>query len=514
LRKTRAIIIYLTCLLVFAVGGCATLKPPPPQPEVLSLTPAKAGVLAEVSTKISTIHGPGQSAFMLLIRNDDAMNWRLALIDHATVSIDAQYFIWQSDEAGILLFDRLLQAADRGIRIRLLVDDLVFAAKDSDIAAISSHPNFEIKIFNPGFVRDSTLGGLGEFLLYFRELNRRMHNKLLVVDGCMAVVGGRNIGNEYFGLSKKYNFRDLDLLVSGDVLVELSEAFDVYWNAEAAYPGAAMAEINGPDEMRSLRDWVSEYLTDRGELLSSYPQTRRSWVAELQQLPSRMKTGEAHFMQDEPVQIGEDQYRLLDMLDYLAEPSHKELMMVSPYLIPVGGFLEHLAKLATEGVTVKILTGSMGANNHTVAHSHYKKYRRRILQTRAELYEFRHDATPEIRDLSDVPPARAKFISLHVKALVGDRKRCFIGSLNLDPRAIEINTENGLYIESSELANELAEQFDMMMAQDNAWQVYLTPEGHIRWKSSSGMVALQPARSFGQRVADFFFRLLPVESQL
>jgi putative cardiolipin synthase len=165
---------------------------------------------------------------MLLIRNDDTLNWRLALIDHAVSSIDAQYFIWEDNETARLLLDRLIKAADRGVRIRLLVDDLPLVAKDRDIAALSNHPYFDIKIFNPGSVRDSTLGAIGEFLLYFRELNRRMHNKLFVVDNQMAIIGGRNIGNPYFGLSKKYNFRDLDVLVAGAVVEELSEAFDEY----------------------------------------------------------------------------------------------------------------------------------------------------------------------------------------------------------------------------------------------------------------------------------------------
>jgi putative cardiolipin synthase len=209
-----------------------------------------------------------------------------------------------------------------------------------------------------------------------------------------------------------------------------------------------------------------------------------------------------------------EQYRLVDMLDHLTEPSEEEITIVTPYLIPVGSFLEDLAQRASEGVTVKILTGSMGANNHTAAHSHYKKYRRRILATGAQLFEFKHDPSPEIRDVSDVEPIRANFISLHIKALVSDRKRCFVGSLNLDPRAIEINTENGLYIESAGLCGQLAEQFDWLMTPENAWRVTVDEENRLRWESSSGTVTIQPARSFGQRIADFFYRLIPIENQL
>jgi len=153
-------------------------------------------------------------------------------VDQATVSIDAQYFIWEADEVGNLLFDRLLKAADRGVRVRLLVDDLCLATSDRAISSYTQHPNFDIRVFNPGRVRESTIGALGEFFLYFKQLNRRMHNKLFIVDNRLAIIGGRNIGNPYFGLSKKYNFRDLDVLVVGPVVEESSDAFDEYWNSE------------------------------------------------------------------------------------------------------------------------------------------------------------------------------------------------------------------------------------------------------------------------------------------
>jgi putative cardiolipin synthase len=510
----RSKTVPLLIIAALFAGGCATLPEPPLTTGVYSLPPAASGTLAEVSAQFRQSNPAGQSGFLLLEHNDEAMNWRLALIDHATVAIDAQYFIWQADAAGRLLFDRLLKAADRGVRVRVLVDDLVFAAKDRNIAAICRHPNFEIKIFNPGKVRDSTLGGIGEFLLYFRELNRRMHNKLFVVDNRMAIVGGRNIGNEYFGLGQKYNFRDLEVLVTGPVVEELSRAFDVYWNTKLAYPGSAMSSEVTIEDLQILREAFEETRRNDRDRLSSYPVEPKQWERVLNKLPSLMHAGTAHFIQDIPVIFSGEQYRLVDMLDRLAAPSDEELLVVTPYLIPVGTFLEDLARLTSEEVKVRLLTGSMGANNHTAAHSHYKKYRRRILAAGAQLYEFKHDPSPEIRDISDVEPIRANFIALHIKALVADRKRCFIGSLNLDPRAVEINTENGLYIESAGLCGEMAGQFDGLMAPENAWRVTVDEDNRLRWESSSGMVTTQPARSFGQRIADFFFRLLPIESQL
>lgn len=501
-------------LALFFLYGCTTLPDPPITPDVYHLPPAASGSLADVADRFVQTRAPGRSGFMLLEDNREAMNWRLALIDHATVSIDVQYFIWQADAAGVLLFDRLMKAADRGVRVRMLVDDLVFTPKSRDVAAIARHPNFDIKIFNPGKIRESTLAGIGEFLLYFKELNRRMHNKLFVVDSRMAIVGGRNIGNEYFGLGKKYNFRDLDVLTTGPVVEEISRAFDLYWNAKLSYPGGAMSGKATGEDLQALRAAAEAFLHDRRALLTSYPIEPVPWEKELEKLPSLMKAGEAHFIQDVPIIYAGKQYRLVDMLDYLAEPSNEEVTFVTPYLIPAGSFLEDLQKLSSEGVKVNVVTGSMGSNNHTAAHSHYKKYRRRILATGARLFEFKHDPSAAIRDISDVEPVRGKFISLHIKAAVGDRRRCFIGSLNLDPRAIEINTENGLYIESAGLCTELAEQFDTLMSPENAWQVTVGEENRLRWESDTGTVTTQPARSFGQRIADFFFRLLPIESQL
>jgi putative cardiolipin synthase len=512
--SNRTIKSVLAFMLALFVSSCATLPPAPPQPYVKSLAPATSGTLSEFTERVAAGLKDEHSAYLLLSRNDDALNWRLALADHATRSIDAQYFIWQNDETGLLLFDRLLRAADRGVRVRLLVDDIWFAANDEAIAALSLHPNLEIKIFNPGFARHAIPGAL-EFIAKFRELNRRMHNKLYIVDNRVAIVGGRNIGNPYFGLSEKYNFRDLDVLTMGPVVGEISAAFDDYWNTELAYPGHLLSDNVTLDDIKVVSDVTRQRLQQNRELLASYPLLPRDWSAEINQLTDKLKTGEGHFLQDDPVVTDGEELKLFDMLDILASPSHKELIAVSPYFIPVGDMLEGMAELETEGVQVKIITASLAANNHTAAHSHYKKYRRKILETGAELYEFRHDPSTEIVAQANVNPVSANFISLHVKALVGDRQRCFIGSLNLDPRAMAINTENGLYIESPELAEQLANKFEAFMLPENAWRVHLDEEEQtLYWTSSKGTVDSQPARSFFQRIADFFYRLLPIESQL
>ncbi len=510
------LLLPLLTALSLSLSSCATLKKPGPQPEVVSLDPAPSGALADVSREIHKRGGTVQSGFHLLERNDEGLAWRLALADHAQSSIDAQYFIWQGDEAGQLLLHRLIAAADRGVRVRILVDDLTLAGDDRAIATLCHHPNVDIKIFNPGFVRRGLFAPLVEFLIYFKELNRRMHNKLFVADNRMAIVGGRNIGNEYFGLSEKYNFRDLDVLVAGPLVPDISEAFDEYWNSEHAFPGKELSRAAKAKDLPKLRRRFARDMEKNRPLLaaSPYPLERKDWSRDLRALPAKMHAGEAHMIQDEPVTHQGEQRRLVDTLDYLAAPSHEELLVVTPYLLPVGTFLEDLAKLSSEGVDVKILTGSMGSNNHTVAHSHYKKYRRPLIKTGATLREFKHQPTASVRAITDVPPATGKFVSLHTKTLVGDRTRCFIGSLNLDPRAIILNTENGLLIDSPGLSKELAARIDDWSTPENAWQVTVDDRKRLRWESSEGTVTIQPARSFGQRISDFFFQFLPIESQL
>lgn len=499
-------------VLALGLGGCISLNPDPYREESINLPPVETGLLADTVNKLDL--SGGKTAALPLSSAREGMDWRLALVDHATRSIDIQYFIWSSDAAGRLMFDRLLRAADRGVRVRLLVDDLALEGKDVNIASISMHPNFEIRIYNPGYVRKSALGAIGEFMLYFRELNRRMHNKLFVVDNTFAILGGRNIGNPYFGLSDKYNNRDLDILLAGAVVPDISNAFDKYWNADLAYPGSEMSDRANVSRVTALQREIDAELEVDAEQLQSYPLDRQDWTKLLNTFPVKADYGKAWFLQDVPISEDGRELKLVDMIDEVADHAEEEVILVSPYFIPSDNLLEDLAEVSARGVKVKVITGSLGSNNHTAVHSHYRKYRRKILATGAELYEFRHDPAPGIRAIADVPPVEAKFISLHAKALVGDRDKVFIGSLNLDPRAVVINTENGVYFESASLGKDLGHLFDELMSPENAWQVKIDENGKLTWTAQEGVRTQQPARHFGQRIADFLYRLLPIESQL
>jgi len=477
--------------------------------------PSPDSQLAQIARDITDKFGPGKSGFLALDRNDEALNWRLALVDHAQHSVDLQYFIWHKDESGILLMLRLLDAADRGVRVRLLVDDLLLLGREKGVAALAQYPNFELRVFNPWKGRGTSVGKGVEFLGSMKRLNHRMHNKLFVADNRFAIVGGRNIGNEYFGLSKKYNFSDLDVLGAGPVARELSKSFDIYWNSEWAYPGEGFAfgksmEGNAEEQLKKVR----KRLEKRKKMLSQFPLNRHDWSERLNSLADIMSGGTAKVLYDEPL-VGADMppVQMFEGLRGLTKVAREEVFIITPYFIPHGDVLDVLREAIKRGVRVKVLTNSLASTDSQIAHSGYQRYRRPFLERGGELYELRHDA--EVQVLYDTPPVRAKFLGLHTKAIVVDRSLLYIGSSNLDPRSVYLNTEIGLLIDDPVLADEVARLFDRDLTPENTWRVRVNEKGELIWESSEGAVgAPQPARTLWQRIQVFFFSLMPVEDQL
>ena len=509
-RLTLAILVSSALLF----SGCATLPPRPDLAHEPALAPAVSGPVAMLGDRFKRTNGAETSGFHLLIDAREALDARLALIDSATTAIDLQYFIWKGDAVGVLLFDRLLQAADRGVRVRIIVDDIWLGATTKNLAALNAHPNLEIRIFNPNPGRDTTIGGLLNYLASFQALNQRMHNKLMIVDNQAIIAGGRNLGNEYFGLGKEFNFLDVDVIAVGGVVKESSDAYDHYWNDISVYPLTRWLENLPDNTLEELRKGVAERVEEYSPQLTAYSLQSSDWQNWLDMLEENLLIGEAHFLQDDPVQIEGNSYRLIDMISYFSDPTREELLLTSPYLIPVGSSLEDLQKLINKGVRAKIITNSLASTNHTLVNSHYKKYRKPILATGVNLFEFRHQPAGTIRNWADVEPVKAPFISLHAKTIVADRRLCFIGSLNFDPRAIVINSENGLLIESAELAGELTDFIELLTAPENAYEVTINRNNRLQWQSSDRTLEAQPARGGMQGFVDLFGGLLPIESQL
>jgi len=507
--------IFFMVSLALGMSACSSLPKNPHKPTVMSYSPSETGCLADAHKAVMKSCAKDESAFMLITKNSDALRWRLALIDEARKSIDLQVFIWSDDESGRLMVSRILAAAKRGVRVRLLIDDMPKDWPDRFTSLISYQENISIHRFNPGRIRKGIIFRSLQMLVQFRSLNRRMHNKQLIVDGTWAVVGGRNIGNPYFGLSRKYNNRDLDMLLTGPLTDDLAQDFDEYWNADASYPGRYMNKpLSARQTEKTLRHFYKKVKKDRKLLeKTAIPTHRTNWESELESLTVRMVQGKARSLKDDPIVKGNRGTRLIDLLGGMNIRA-TETSVITPYMIPSKGILAAMEQTIKNGRKIRIIVPAMESNNHTMAHSYYKKYRKRLVQMGIELYEFSGSPSDELRENSDTYPVESDFISLHTKAFVFDKKLVLLGSLNLDPRSIRINTEHMIVIDSPPLAKMLLSYFDTMISEENAWKVYLNEDSKLRWKKGDKVVKRQPARSMWQRFLSSFYRLMPIESQL
>jgi len=493
------------CLfLLWALASCASLPSHiPPTPEQRAAAPAQHGVLAEIAKSIHASQGPDQSGFWLLDRNADALRWRLALVDSAVSSLDLMYYLWYPHESGRLLLQRVISAADRGVAVRLLVDDLLLIGGDESLVALDRHPNIELRLFNPK--RQRKLGMVLDFLGRFGEMNSRMHNKLIVADNRAVILGGRNIGDYYFGLSQTYNFHDLDVLGFGRVAGQSSELFDNFWNSSWCVPASALP-VELTEQQRRERLGRLGARLQKSNVLEQFPLDPLDWTHSLNDLASRLHYGSSEIIYDR-FEDGELVQGMSDPLGVALRSAEREIHLVNAYIIPDQDFIDGIREITERGVAVRILTNSLASHDVPAVNSHYRSWRKPIVASGAELYEFRAD--PAIKPRVDTAPVISGFCGLHTKAFVVDARQVFIGSMNFDPRSVDINTEMGVIIQSSGLGREMQRLAERDMAPENAWRVVLNEEGRLNWVNSDEIVTRQPARNAWQRVVDVFFRLLP-----
>jgi putative cardiolipin synthase len=511
-HNLKPIWLFLIAVMFLA---CATLPTPEGKTTSYSYDPPPDSRLSVVTRNLIEDADDGTSGFFKLFRNDDALCWRLLLADMAEETLDMQYFLWKGDASGDLLLDRVIKAADRGVRVRILVDDIFIIGEDRTVAALSQHPNIEMRIFNPMTGRStSALLFALEYLGNIEQLNHRMHNKLIVADNRFAIVGGRNIGKEYFGLNPKHNFTDFDVVAFGPVANKVSYSFDIYWNNQWAYPGEALLQNYRDQELLPLLlEELQEHLVSKEKLLVEFQQQKQDWNTLLLKLEQTMKSGTARVIYDEPL-VGEKipPVQLIETLGELTVNAQHELLISTPYFIPHEDFYNDVPDKIARGVRVVVLTNSLGSTNHPIVHSGYKKHRKKVLEMGVELFEMRHDATA--RGKFDTPPVQSKAFGLHAKYMVIDRKFTFVGSLNLDPRSIYINTEMGLIIDSAKLAEAVAQEFNEELKPENSWQVLLDDKGRLFWKAGETIIRKEPARADWQRFQAWFFGLFDLDDQL
>jgi cardiolipin synthase C len=513
----RALRFFVALTICLVASGCA-IQPVPPyaRPAPSYAQPERGdGAFAQIEATIRVHHGPEASGFELLDRNEDGLRWRLALIDSARHSIDVQYYLWHGDASGRLLVQRLLEASDRGVRVRMLVDDLntllenaeKVVVRDDVLAWIDAHPNLELRLFNPW--RDRSLGGrVGESVIEIDRVNHRMHHKAMIVDNQAAILGGRNVGDEYMGLNAEFNFHDLDVIGIGPVARQASAVFDEYWNSDWVMPASALQRPQASPSPSDavLRARLTEELA-REPALERFTIAPRTWAAELSALGRRLHIGTSTVKTDH-LESGGIRQDLVEAIYGLAATARREILIVNAYIIPTERTIEAARQLHEHGVTIKVLTNSLATHDVPAVNSHYKQWRRRILDAGAELYEMRHDAAIQ-PGIADTAPTRAGFMGLHSKAMVIDRRRVYIGSMNFDPRSANLNTEMGVIVESPALAEALAALIERDLRPANSWRVAVDESGRLTWSNDRETVYLQPARSWWQRVEDLFFMAFP-----
>jgi putative cardiolipin synthase len=467
---------------------------------------------------------PGLSAAYPLSDGTEALAARVVLARAAERALDVQYYIWHADEAGKLLLAELLDAADRGVRVRLLLDDVgVGAADDEGFLLLDAHPQVSVRLFNPIALRHSrTLGLLAN---PFR-LNQRMHNKSMTADNLLTVVGGRNIGNEYFTLDPLVNFADMDVLALGPVVDEVSDSFDQFWNSAAAFPLTAFHDTpRSAAELATLREKLDAWVADHsGPLYEAMRET--PFDIDLRSRDIELFWGEIVALSDDPAKVlGEKPDRLVDHLGNLLGAVDKQLLIVSPYFVPGKAGTKSLVDAAQRGVDVRVLTNSLAATDVGAVHAGYKKSRRDLLEGGVELFEMMPGSGADEGGGTNRSIMGSSGASLHAKMFVIDRERVFIGSMNLDPRSIDLNTEIGLLIDSPELAANLAAGIEGRV--DGAfYTVRLEPKDPAKPDGRSKLVWIErrggeevrytrePRTTFWQRFGVGFIALFPIDSQL
>jgi putative cardiolipin synthase len=382
---------------------------------------------------------------------------------------------------------------------------------DRGLAAIDAHPHVQVRIFNPWSQRSGgPVGRVVEFLGRMNRLNSRMHNKLIVADGRMAICGGRNVGDAYFGLSEKSNFHDLDLLAVGPVARDLSAVFDLYWNSEPVVAGGRLEE-GDTEELDRLRH-KSRHELRASPRLSRFPVERADWSDRLRELPARLLGGTAQPVYDAPRVGGAPELGSITGLRRAVRGAQETILFENAYWVPDQGEMDFLNEYAGRGVRIRIVTNSLGSHDVPAVNGAFKKWRRAVVESGTELYELRHDAA--LKALQDTPPVESRFLGLHTKAFVVDGEIVYVGSHNLDPRSHEINTELGLLVESRDLAEALTQLIERDLRGENSWRVRLDDDGELFWQAGETRVTRQPARNGWQRVQDAVFGILPIEDQL
>ena len=519
----------LGLLCGLALAGCASLPVDYPRQASYALTDTAGTRLALALSPVLARHASRSGAFPLE-SGLDAFVARIVLADAAERSLDLQYYIWHGDTSGKLLLDALLRAADRGVRVRLLLDDIGTAADDGGLLMLAAHPRIEVRLFNPLATRGArTLGLLAEF----ERTNRRMHNKSFTVDNQTSIVGGRNVGDEYFAAREDVEMRDFDVVAVGPVVPQVSAAFDLYWNSAVVFPIEALAR-DTPDAQAAAQARAALRTFVASQKDGAYAQAllKSPLAARLRGNALDYFWGGARMVFDDPQKIAaapsEQETHLQSKLRSEVAPPESELLVLSPYFVPGDAGVESLRRLRQRGVKVQIITNSLASTDVVSVHSGYQRYRKPLLEAGVELYELKpsaaqkQDAAAKRGDTAHGVSGSSR-AALHAKTFVADRATLFVGSMNLDPRSLFLNTEIGVILEMPAMARAFVQRLDADL-RGSAYRLALAPGDaagsalRVEWIALEGgrevRYTTDPGASLWRRLGAGLLSLLPIESQL
>jgi len=466
-------------------------------------------------TPLAQAH-PGLSGVVPLLSGRDAFAARVRLADVAERSLDIQYYIWHADISGTLLLDALRRAADRGVRVRLLLDDNNTGGFDGALAALDARPNIEVRLFNPFTIRRwRSL----EYLFDFPRLNRRMHNKAFTADNQATVIGGRNVGDEYFGAGQDLLFVDLDVLAVGQVVDDVSQDFDRYWASGSSYPARGLLP---PTSSASIDTAAATAATVQQEAAAyGYAQAIAESPFMRSLLAHRLtfEWAEVHLVSDDPEKglgLASSDELLWSRLKRVMKRPTRDIELVSPYFVPGAEGVEFFASLAQSGVQVAVLTNSLEATDVAAVHAGYAKRRKPLLAAGVKLFEMKRATSlfPDTQERTLPGTSGSSASTLHAKTFSIDGSSMFIGSFNFDPRSARLNTEMGFVIDSPHLAQSITATIGQHLPA-TAYEVGLAPDGTLRWIEQHGSEDIvydeEPGTTVWKRLGVSLLSLLPIE---
>ena len=498
--------LWAVCFSVF-LGACASA----PQVADKSVSQFNDRGRAE-SPLVALATSQAESGIRLLADPSEALQSRLHMAALATTTLDIQYYLWQGDNSGLALTHEVLQAADRGVRVRILLDDIYHSGRDSAYQTLDAHPNVEVRLFNPMGNRGAAKQA--NYAFKKSNFNYRMHNKIFLVDGVAAVLGGRNIGDEYFGQDPSFNFQDMDAIALGEVAAEAGEAFDLFWNAELAFPVTA---LNGnPEEMPTAAQTATLAEARKRVIPPGEEDSAAATEVWLSALSTELLWTNARVIVDRPDRGTEQPDSAFMAL--IEDPSlrpEKSMVIQTAYLIPNGPTMGNIEAIGAQGASMKILTNSAQSNNHNSVHAFYVPYRKRLIEAGVDLYEVQGNGS--LAGYLDRVGEDGR-AGLHTKSMVFDERVSIIGSYNMDPRSRVWNSEIALVVDDAGFAAEVLEEMARDFTPDAAWRLSLDDNGKLLWSGEVDGEPVQyskdPGTSWWTRFVWGVMRIFPLENEL